>query len=253
MNRLLRAATQVSRMPEVLHCRSLTRDWVQLTVAYIGLRSKLPFSINLPSGPFEFRETSDIPTFWQIFLANLYHLHPTDRVIIDAGANIGAFTLYALLNNPKCHVVCVEPAPDSCDRLRALVSSHGVSSRCTILQAALSNETGMTTIQMCPGSQIRLTGKDGIPVPSVTLDDLVAPYERVDLLKLDAEGAEYTALPAASLDTLQRVRRIEMEYHPWGNVQELFRHLIDRGFSLDESHGNAGAPGYGMASLSRSD
>jgi hypothetical protein len=100
MSRLLRAATQIRRVPEVLHCRSLTRDWVRLTVAYVGLRSKLPFSINLPSGPFEFRETSDIPTFWQIFLANLYPVRPTDRVIIDAGANIGAFTLYALLTNP---------------------------------------------------------------------------------------------------------------------------------------------------------
>ena len=105
MSRLLRAFTQVRRMPEVIHCRSLTRDWVRLTTAYVRMTSKLPFSINLPSGPFEFREISDIPTFWQIFFADLYSVRPTDRIIIDAGANIGAFTLYALLTNHKCHPI----------------------------------------------------------------------------------------------------------------------------------------------------
>jgi FkbM family methyltransferase len=217
------------------------------------MTSKLPFSINLPSGPFEFREISDIPTFWQIFFADLYSVRPTDRIIIDAGANIGAFTLYALLTNHKCHVVSVEPAPDTCDRLRALVSSHGVSSRCTIVEAALSSETGITTIQMCQGSQFRRTGKEGIPVSSTTLDDLVAPYDRVDLLKLDTQGAEYPALLTASPDILQRIRRIEMEYHPFGDVHELLRLLTERGFSLDDCRPNSNAPGYGMARLSRSD
>lgn len=252
VNRLLKGATQIRRAPEVLHCRSLTRDWIRLTTAYVGLHPKLPFSINLASGPFEFRETADVPTFWQIFFANLYPVLSTDRGIIDIGANIGAFTLYALLTNPDCHVVSVEPAPDSCDRLRALIASHGISSRCTIFQAALSNETGMTTIEMDLASQFRRTGKPGVPVPSMTLDELVAPYERVDLLKLDAEGAEYTALSGASLDTLRRIRRIEMEYHPWGDVQEMFRNLRERGFSLNYSR-EASVPGYGMATLSQAD
>ncbi len=251
--RLLRGLTQIRRMPEILRCRSLTRDWIRLTMAYIGGPPHTPFSINLSSGPFEFRERSDIPTFWQVFLTDLYSVRPADRVIIDAGANIGAFTLYALLKNPNSHVVSVEPAPDSCDRLRTLISRHGVADRCTVVQAALSSETGSTTIEMCPISQIRLTGRGGVPVPSVTLDDLVAPYERVDLLKLDAEGAEYTALPAARPDILRRIGRIEMEYHPWGNLQELFQRLADSGFVLCSSHGNAGAPGYGMARLSRWD
>ncbi len=209
--------------------------------------------LDLPSRPFEFRENGDIRVFWQTFLANMYPVCPSDRVILDVGANIGALTLYALLTNHNCHVISVEPAPDSCDRLRAVVSLHAVSTRCTIVEAALSSQTGMTTIQMCPGSQFRQTGKDGVPVPSMTLDDVIATYDRVDLLKLDVQGAEYPALAAASLDTLQRIRRIEMEYHPFGNVQELFRHLEERGFSLNKCHPDPRAPGYGMASLSRSD
>ena len=87
----------------------------------------------------------------------------------------------------------------------------------------------------------------------MTLDDLVAPYDRVDLLKLDTQGAEYPALLTASPDILQRIRRIEMEYHPFGDVQGLFRHLRERGFSLNNCQANPRAPGYGMASLSRSD
>jgi hypothetical protein len=85
----------------------------------------------------------------------------------------------------------------------------------------------------------------------VTLDSLLVG-KTVDLLKLDAEGAEYTALPAARADTLSRIRRIEMEYHPWGNPEHLFSQMTARGFTIQSAHDNPGAePGYSMATLSR--
>ena len=39
----------------------------------------------------------------------------------------------------------------------------------------------------------------------------------VNLLKIDVEGAEYQGLAAASTEILDRVHRIEMEYHPSGD------------------------------------
>ncbi len=242
---------QLRRLPELFEARSLTPDWLSLVFAYVGLRPKLPFSIRLATGGFEFREASDVPTFWQIFLAHLYQVMPTDRLVIDAGANIGAFTLYALLHAPAAHVIAVEPAPDTVQRLRSLVEAHGLHTRCTVLQAALSGEIGTTTIQTSPMSQFRVTGQGGVSVPTVTLDSLIATYGSVDLLKLDTEGAEYETLPAASAATLKCIRRIEMEYHPGGNREALFRHLVQHGFVLESARDDAGAPGYGMAKLSR--
>lgn len=250
MIRPLKAVTQLNHLPEVFRCRTTTKQWRRLTAAYIGLPSSLPFSIDLPSGSFEFREISDVPTFWQIFYRDVYAVQPDYRVIIDAGANIGAFSLYALLRAPQCRVVAVEPAPDSCDRMRTTLVRHGVAQHCTIHQAALGEEAGTTRIQMSPGSQFRQTGSvEGVKVPVITLASLIVPFESVDLLKMDTEGAEYKALPATNPEVLRRVRHIELEYHPCGRPKELFEWLQSCGFSVDAANDHGG--GYGTATLSQ--
>lgn len=177
-----------------------------------------------------------------------YTVRPNDRLIIDVGANIGAFTLYCLLRAPQAFVIAIEPANDSCQRLRDLIHRHGFANRCAIHQAALWDDAGTTTIDMNAGSQFRMTGRGGVEIPALTLDSIAAPYQTVDLLKIDIEGAEYQILPAASTDILSRIRRIEMEYHPSGDPQTLFRRLSDRGFSVDAVHDQGG--GYGTARLS---
>jgi FkbM family methyltransferase len=248
LRRLLRAFANLGRWREIPRCASLTNQWLRLTAAYLGIPVRLPFSITLASGSFEFHEFSDIPTFWQIFFRHVYTVRPDDRVIIDAGANIGAFTLYCMLRAPHAFVVAIEPASDSCERLRDLIHRHGFANRCTIHQAALNDAPGTTTIDMNPGSQFRVSGRGGVEVPAVTLDSIIARYETVDLLKIDTEGAEYRALPSATANTLGRIRRIEMEYHPSGDPRDLFRLLSDRGFSVDAVHDDGG--GYGTARLS---
>ena len=144
-------------------------------------------------------------------------------------------------------MIAIEPANDSCQRLRDLIHRHGFANRCAIHQAALWDDAGTTTIDMNAGSQFRMTGRGGVEIPALTLDSIAAPYQTVDLLKIDIEGAEYQVLPAASTDILSRIRRIEMEYHPSGDPQILFRRLSDRGFSVEAVHDQGG--GYGTARL----
>jgi FkbM family methyltransferase len=116
----------------------------------------------------------------------------SDRLIVDAGANIGAFTVYALMTAPQARVISIEPGPDSCDRIRRLLRAHGFEHRCTSHQAALGGQRGVTSLNMDAGSQFRATGAGGVQVDMVTLDEVVAG--RVDLLKMDIEGAENTRL-----------------------------------------------------------
>lgn len=252
MQRAFKAITQLHRIAEVPGARRLTPDWPKLLAAYLGFPlPRLPFSIRCGGSTFEFRELSDIPTFWQIFVVHIYPVRATDRLIIDVGANVGAFTLYALLHAPAAHVIAIEPAPDSVERLRTLLGDHGLLSRCTIMQAALAAEAGTTTIELSPSSQLRVTGRGGLMVPTITLDRLVNDYREVDLLKIDAEGAEFQAFPNTGAAALARIARIEMEYHPCGDRQALFHYLQKQGFDLTLQEDNPGEHGYGMASLVR--
>jgi FkbM family methyltransferase len=247
--RALGALKHLDRIPEILQCRRQTGQWLRLTSAYVGLNPGLPFEIDLSSGGFAFRETGDIATFWQIFCREIYQVRPSDRLIVDAGANIGAFTLYALRNSALASVIAIEPAPDSCDRVRAMLRAHGMESRCTLHEAALGASLGETTIQLDAGSQFRRSGVAGHRVPMVTLDSLVPPDTILDLLKIDIEGAEYEVFKSASRELLRRVRRIVMEYHPVAPVEEAIGPLVSSGFRVARRQDDGA--GYGVVWLNR--
>ncbi|HUK16630.1 MAG TPA: FkbM family methyltransferase [Bryobacteraceae bacterium] len=251
MWRVLRTLKNPRRVREIGLCRKATPEWKQLLGAYLGFVFQ-PFSIELSSGRFEFLEKSDVATFWQIFFAQVYPLRPSDRIIVDAGGNIGAFSLFALLAIPECRVFTVEPSPGSFERLRSVLKAHGVDRRCTAINAALGGSIGSTTIMSAGPSQFRRTGAAGDAVPMVTLESILPPGD-TDLLKMDIEGAEYDALGSATPAVLQRIRRIVLEMHPtegtpyrWPSLRE---HLVSAGFHVTMETDDGG--GYGIAHLER--
>lgn len=250
--RLLKVFTQLNRLPEVRLCRATTPDWWKLTAAYLGFPVKFPFDIRLATGEFHFATLADVRTFWCVFFSELYDVRPTDRLIVDAGANIGTFTLYALLKAPDSHVIAIEPAPDTCDRLRGVIHKHGLSSRCTIHQAALGAQTGTTTIDLGLESQFRSTGTGGTSVSVLTLDSAISvmPSTSIDMFKIDVEGAEYSVLPSETANCLERVQRMTMEFHPNGSVSDLFAPLERKG--LQRIGVRDDGDGYGIASFERS-
>jgi len=57
---------------------------------------------------------------------------------------------------------------------------------------------------------------------------------QIDLLKMDIEGSEYEVLLAASSRDLDRVRRINLEYHqkPGFTKRDILEHLGQCGFQV---------------------
>jgi FkbM family methyltransferase len=249
--RLLKAAQSLDRFPEILRCQQHTDQWFRLTSAYIGLNGELPFGIRIPSGRFEFLEKSDVATFWQIFYRKIYSVRPSDRLIVDAGANIGAFSLYALQTAAQAKVIAIEPAPDSCQRLNSVLCGNGMASRYALFEVALGEHCGETTIQLNEGSQFRRTGLQGHRVAMMNLDSLIPENTCVDLLKMDIEGAEYSVLGSVSPATLRRIRRVTLEFHPQSPAKAAISPLLSNGFLL--RHFREDGAGYGMASLERSE
>lgn len=246
---MLQGMRNFDRLPEIWRCKRHTRDWLRLSSSYVGLRVPLPFQVTLPSGSFEFLEPSDIATFWQVFYRGIYPVHPSDRFIVDAGANIGAFSLFALGAAPEARVVAIEPAPDSFQRLQSMLRVHQLESRCTLHRAALGEAEGETFIELAPASQFRRTGTSGCPVPMRTLDNLISENAIVDLLKMDVEGAEYAVFRSISRDLLRRIRRIVMEFHPPAAAAEAIAPLEAAGFAV--SHYQDDGNGYGVVRLER--
>lgn len=143
--------------------------------------------------------------------------------IVDLGANIGVFTLYASYLNPHGRVIAYEPQPETFGILKRNITLNdrrniephnaGVSDRMD--QGRLWYHEGNVGGHSLYSA---LTpGKDKVSevVNLVSLDHVVESnsLDGVGLLKIDCEGSEYRIISGASEGTLRRIRSIAMEYH----------------------------------------
>lgn len=119
-------------------------------------------------------------------------LRPGD-VFADVGAFIGYYTVLAAARvGPKGLVVAFEPDPDTFALLRTNVHDNGLSN-VRLFSQALSDSEGLAWLYRAPRtSDNQLSGKpgSGLQVVTTTLDRFFGRGERLDVLKLDAEGSE---------------------------------------------------------------
>lgn len=137
--------------------------------------------------------------------------------VVDVGANIGVFSLWA--ERLGADVNAFEPEPRTFKSLLANVRGRRITPR----QAALVGQpTPSVRLYLSEVDSTRNTvvGKeiesgeplrDFVDVPGVTLADVVG--SGCDLLKLDCEGAEFEALLGADDAILRRAQRIILEFH----------------------------------------
>jgi FkbM family methyltransferase len=145
-------------------------------------------------------------------------LRPGD-VVVDGGANLGGFSLVAAsIVGRQGAVHSIEAAPGTAAELRRSVAANP---RCAIHvhQAALAEAPGeleFTTFEAGHGgaSLAPQPGGTVVRVPATTLDALTEPLERVDLVKLDVEGAELRALRGARRLLAEHKPLLVLEFEP---------------------------------------
>jgi len=173
------------------------------------------------------------------YLGSGYVQIPPDATVIDVGANIGDFSIQAARRCPGGRVIAIEPLRDLGVLIERQASLNGVTN-ITWVRAALAGDEGITNANR-DGSQYATPAAAAEQVPMISLARLVADLglARIDLLKLDCEGAEWDILPAAE-PVLARVRQICMEYHAergW-TPQRLAEWLRRLGFEVVHTRGS---------------
>lgn len=138
----------------------------------------------------------------------------SDAVVVDGGAHIGVLTVLLADLCPDGQVYAFEPAPQSEAYLRANLAVNGAKN-VTVEAAALfdvDGELALSFDEAYPGGSHVGGGSGRVPsgrVPSVRLDTWAAErgLDRLDLIKLDVEGAELAVLDGAA-DTIRRLRPV---------------------------------------------
>lgn len=124
-----------------------------------------------------------------------------DMAVLDIGANIGFFTmLSASLVGPAGFVLAVEPNPANARLIEASRRLNGYG-QVTIAQVAAGRSTGLLALHTAQSNGTTSNPSNDLAlllsaqtVPAIAIDQLLAPDRRVDLIKVDVEGAEYNAL-----------------------------------------------------------
>lgn len=134
------------------------------------------------------------------------------ELFIDVGANTGQYVVPLAARFKR--VIAVEPNPRAIAVLRQNLEKNGIGN-VEILQRAVMARPG--TIRLYKGevlstwSAFRDRGAS-IEVEAISIDEVLRPFERVDLLKVDVEGAEIECVLAA--ESLGKVKELSLAVFP---------------------------------------
>jgi FkbM family methyltransferase len=222
-------------------CRLWT-NWPEYLLNY-ALRRRRPTEYRMRSGLRVIDTTGTLPgTLAEVFVRRRYGCVAGFRTIVDVGANVGSFAVYAAQSSPGARVLCYEPEPQNFLRLRQNLRINGMDGRvaafpCAVGSSSAPRKLGVGQPQLNSFDYLR-GGASYQVVDCTTLRDIRTEHrlERLDLLKMNCEGAEYEILDTCSNSDYEGILNIRLEYHNLDggsrNGESLRRYLQARGYRI---------------------
>ena len=152
----------------------------------------------------------------EIIASNQYHVELIKKNVIDAGANVGVFSIYASIKHPEATIYAFEPNPRT---FKALQENIKYYPNIKAFNCGLVEKNKTATIIPTNYSVISHIGEGGIPVEIKTIDSFTIP---ADFIKMDTEGYEANILRGAA-ETIKKHKPIIVmsAYHHPNDVTEL--------------------------------
>ncbi len=149
----------------------------------------------------------------------------SNPVIYDCGANVGVVCLYMAKHFPKALIKAFEPDPNVFKCLESNIFTNKINGVELHQSAVWINDSGVEFgIEGADGGSI-MSDEKKVLVASERLASLLSKEERVDLLKMDIEGAEVEVLLDCS-DQLKKVKYLFIEYHSWTKSEQRLDELL---------------------------
>ena len=168
------------------------------------------------------RHTSDVAAFEQVFIDREYDLPIGDlrpKFIIDGGANVGCASVFFAEKFPQASIWAFEPERSNYE----ILEQNGKRfDNITTMKAAIWSSDTYVEIQN-PNDEkwafrVQQAANDGLSrIQALSIPTILkmAGADRVDILKLDIEGAERDLFDETSAQWIHRVGVIIIELHDW--------------------------------------
>ena len=210
------AAKNIKYLPRIIW---LLKNWPTYLAHYLGLKDG--------GETFYFRDgavLTDVEgtlsgTIAVVFIRRNYGSTVGKSIVVEIGANIGTFAVYAASHTKALQMYCYEPIKSNYDLLLHNINLNSMSKRINAFNFAVAGQAGtrLMYLETSPEhSFIQVTTNSvSVPVQCVTLRDIFENnrLQKVDLLKINAEGAEYEIIYSAPNTCFEKIEEIRMEYH----------------------------------------
>lgn len=163
--------------------------------------------------------TSDIPTFEQIFIRGDYDIKIDfePQLIIDGGAYIGLSAVYFMNRFPNAIIVAVEPSKSNFEMLKRNTYNY---KNIKLYNAGLWSEIRTLSIKDEGlgewGFLVKeIKNKTDDLVDGITIDEILnkSGFSLIDILKLDIEGSEVELFSKNYDNWLGKVKLLLIELH----------------------------------------
>lgn len=166
-----------------------------------------------------------------------------EPVLIDLGGCLGDFSTHFIEKYPNAKIIILEPSKTNFSKIKlnnndniikifgALFTRSG--EELTFYEDPTSAQNGSLLFNYFPHISYQ--------VQTYSLDDIVKNITKpkIDLIKMDVEGAEWDCLMNTSTETLNRIEQISVEFHDFLNPelayksQEVVDRLLNFGFKIN--------------------
>lgn len=187
----------------------------------------------------------------EMFLLNVYRVSESDfadtGVVFDVGANIGAFSIFAVLMGAK-KVYAFEPDSQNFELLLQNIKLNGMEKEIIPIKLGIFRDSGKQKLFNGQGASFikgekflkkkykaaLKQGKKAIEeIDTISLEQAFADNKiaNIDVLKVDVEGSEYSIFDVSTPEIIGKSRYITMEFHT--NTVQAFGGLVAK---LTQTH-----------------
>ncbi|EPA05226.1 methyltransferase, FkbM family [Candidatus Nitrosarchaeum limnium BG20] len=206
-----------------IYFKTIKKDQVILET-----RNKLKIKIRTHS--------TDIMQLGTVWFTNDYNMPGFEirdnDIIVDVGAHIGLFALFASQFCKNGKIYCFEPIKENYEMLSDNTNLNEIKNIIP-LNLAVSKENEHVRIYLDldeSAHSIFPQGNTFVDVKSTTVKRFFDEYkiENCDLVKIDCEGAEYEIIDSIPEEYFSRINKIIIEYHLIDKKLELYQNLLKK-------------------------
>lgn len=216
------------------------KNWFPFLLNYIGIKNdNFERYYKLRGGiKFKSMQSLDAATIFVICIREDYGDIPNDAIIVDIGANIGVYSIWASTKGKNNKIYAFEPMKDNFELMQenlALNNCNNVIS----FNYAVASKKEKRKLYLNDAVEHSLFSREDdqefVEIETVALTNIINEnsLDQIDLLKMDCEGAEYEIFYNTPESYFEKIKVIRMEFHGTKEGEKLRDFLIEKGFIID--------------------